>query len=233
MVGDVHGDLERLFRALEPYPPDRWRTVFLGDLVDGGPFGVGALRYARDRPHTTVLLGNHEVLMLAALADREDHGPAFVLWAGAGGQLHDLEELARDEPLQEWLKERPALHWVDRDTLAQHCDSDALGRLARTVEGINQEVRQLLRAHETQLLWDLMTPRAVFQKQPLRLDSWLGLTGAKRVVHGHTPHQQARPQVYAEGRAVNFDGGFSRFGGARYRRRTPDAASVSPLPPGR
>ena len=233
IVGDVHGDLERLFGALKPYPTDRWRTIFLGDLVDGGPFGVGALRYARDRPNSSVLLGNHEVLMLGALADRERRGHTFVLWAGNGGQPHDLEELAKDEPLQEWLKARPALCWLDPETLAQHTDSDALGRLAPTVEDINREVGALLRAGETQRLWDLMTPRGVFRKQPMRLASWLERTGAKRVVHGHTPHREPRPDVYAGGRAIGYDGGFSRFGGARYRRQSPAGATVSPLPPAR
>ena len=50
IVGDVHGDLDRLFQALRPYPATEWQTLFLGDLVDGGAFGAGALRYARDRP---------------------------------------------------------------------------------------------------------------------------------------------------------------------------------------
>ena len=57
IVGDVHGDLERLFQALKPYPAAEWQTIFLGDLVDYGPFGVGALRYARDRANSIVLLG--------------------------------------------------------------------------------------------------------------------------------------------------------------------------------
>jgi len=100
IVGDVHGDLERLFSALRPYPATEWRTVFLGDLVDGGPFGVGALRYARDRPNSTVLLGNHEVAMLWALRDRSRIG----FWVGIGGQPHDLQELERDPPLQAWLR---------------------------------------------------------------------------------------------------------------------------------
>ena len=60
IVGDVHGDIERLFTALKPYPAAEWRTIFLGDLVDYGMFGVGALRYARDRPNSDVLLGNHK-----------------------------------------------------------------------------------------------------------------------------------------------------------------------------
>src|SRR5258708_40146818 len=94
--GDVHGDLERLFQALEPYPAAEWRTIFLGDLVDYGPFGVGALRYARDRANSTVLLGNHEVAMLWALRDPSPVG----FWIGIGGQGHDLKGLAQDGALQ-------------------------------------------------------------------------------------------------------------------------------------
>jgi hypothetical protein len=243
IVGDVHGDLERLFSALKPYPAEHWRTVFLGDLVDGGPFGVGALRYARDRPNSTVLLGNHEVLMLAALRDRGGRGDGFTAWAGAGGQLHDLEELTRDEALQHWLRRRPALLLLEDGTLAQHCDSDGLGRLVPpatsgategpddAVSAINREVGRLLQAGDLQPLIDLMTPRDVFRRQPLRLERWLERTGAARVVHGHRPHREPRPQVYAGGRAINFDGGLGRWGGSAYRGRRPAAAAVGPLPP--
>src|SRR5665213_1735856 len=86
IVGDVHGDLERLFQALKPYPATGWRTIFLGDLVDYGPFGVGALR-------------------------------------------HDLDELAKDAPLQHWLRDRPALLRLPDSTLVQHCGSDSYANL--------------------------------------------------------------------------------------------------------
>ncbi len=235
VVGDVHGDLERLFSGLEPYPSDRWRTIFLGDLVDGGPFGVGALRYARDRPHSTVLLGNHEVLMLGALRDRASRGPGLHAWLGAGGQPHDLEELARDEPLQRWLRELPAMLMLEHGTLAQHCDSDELGTLVPADEpdpvgAINREVRRLLAAGETQPLVDRMTSRGVFRRQPLRLEAWLRRTGARRVVHGHTPHRSRQPDVYAGGRALGFDGGMGRWGRPGAFRGGSIRGSVGALP---
>src|SRR5437870_8425867 len=105
IVGDVHGDIERLAAALQPYPASEWRTVFLGDLVDYGMFGVGCLRYARDRANTDVLLGNHEVAMLWALRDSSRVG----FWMSIGGQMHDLDELKRDEQLQVWLRSRQAM----------------------------------------------------------------------------------------------------------------------------
>ncbi|HEY0783858.1 MAG TPA: metallophosphoesterase, partial [Thermoanaerobaculia bacterium] len=126
VVGDVHGDLERLFAALRPYPADEVRTVFLGDLVDGGPFGVGALRFARDRPHSEVLIGNHEALMLAALHDADQRHR----WLLNGGERHDLEELRGDPGLQAWLRRRPAMLELEDGTLLQHADNDGYWDLA-------------------------------------------------------------------------------------------------------
>ena len=236
LVGDVHGDLERLFSALKPYPADRWRTIFLGDLVDGGPFGVGAVRYARDRPNSTVLLGNHEVVMLGALRDRAERGPELHSWLGAGGQPHDLEELAKDEPLQRWLRELPAMQLLEDGTLAQHCDSDELGTLVRRDEpdqvgAINREVCRLLAAGDVRPLVDRMTSRGVFRRETRRLDGWLDRTGARRVVHGHTPHRSKQPDVYAGGRAICYDGGMGRWGRPGAFRGGSIRGSVGPLPP--
>jgi hypothetical protein len=235
IVGDVHGDLERLFSALKPYPAAAWRTIFLGDLVDGGPFGVGALRYARDRAHSTTLLGNHEVLMLAALRDQAHRGPGLHSWLGAGGQPHDLDELAGDEPLQRWLLSRPALLMLDDGTLVQHCDSDELGALvpaaaSDTVMSVNREVGRLLAAGDTQPLVDRMTSRGVFRRHPLRLRAWLKRTGARRVVHGHTPHRGRLPDVYAHGLAICYDGGLGRWGRPGAFRGGALTGSVGPLP---
>lgn len=229
-VGDVHGDLERLFQALAPYPPDRWQTVFLGDLVDGGPFGVGALRYARDRPNSVVLLGNHEVLMLWALRDRD----RLPYWLGNGGELHDLEELRRDEPLQHWMRGLPLLFREAR-TLFQHSDSDLYARLLEPgdpdpLAAVNAAGRRLMEAGGEAELWDILSPGRIFRSAPARLGAWLEVMGCERLIHGHKPHDRAAPDAYHGGRAIDFDGRLSRFQGrARYRRRTPLSASVGPV----
>jgi hypothetical protein len=230
IVGDVHGDLERLFDALKPYPSDRWRTVFLGDLVDYGLFGVGALRYARDRANSVVLLGNHEVAMLWALRD-----PARIgFWMGLGGQRHDLDELARDAALQEWLRDRPALMKLRDNTLAQHCGSDGYGNLVESlgpdpIGAINTRVHKLLSGQGESELWNAMSGRNIFTTQPERLDRWLEVTGSRRVVFGHNPHRSPRPEVYFGGKAINFDGGFRRHH-RLVRRLSPPGATVAPLP---
>jgi hypothetical protein len=230
IVGDVHGDLERLFSALKPYPAEAWRTIFLGDLVDYGPFGVGALRYARDRPNSHVLLGNHEVAMLWALRDRTRVG----FWLGIGGQPHDLDELAKDPALQDWLRRRPALMRLSDRTLVQHCGNDAYATLvekddADPVDSINRRVLELLENAGEAALWDLMSGRNIFTTQADRLERWLEMTGSRRVVFGHNPHRGSRPEVYFGGKALNFDGSFSRHH-RLYRRLTPPGATVAPLP---
>jgi calcineurin-like phosphoesterase family protein len=231
VVGDVHGDIERLFQALKPYPAEEWHTVFLGDLVDGGAFGVGALRYARDRANSTVLLGNHEVAMLRALRDRSE----LSFWLSIGGQLHDLKELEKDEELQEWLRTRPLLHRSEDGTLLQHSDTDYYARLADrededVIESVNAEAARLLRDGDESALWDILAPGMIFRTSRTRLESWLERTRSYRVVHGHKPHGLKQPDVYQNGLAICFDGGLSRYYRSRFLRRTPLSASVGPLP---
>ena len=232
IVGDVHGDLERLFAALKPYPSEEWHTIFLGDLVDYGEFGVGCLRFARDRKNSEVLLGNHEVAMLAALRE-----PARVgFYISIGGQQHDLDELRKDESLQEWMTAMPLMLKLEDGTLVQHCGHDGYRLLldeersedgSDVVAAINLNGRLVLESGDAHLLWDVMSAKGVFASQPDRLDRWLELTGSRRVVFGHTPHHEPKPARYHDGRAINYDGGLSR---AHYRRAAPLAASVGPLP---
>ena len=229
IVGDVHGDIERLFIALRPYPADRWRTIFLGDLVDYGSFGIRCLRLARDRQNTEVLLGNHEVAMLSALHDATRLG----FYLSIGGHSETLEDLRKDDALQAWLEARPLMLKLGDGTLVQHCGNDDYRLLlggdgADPVDTINSHGRLVLEAGDAHLLWDLMKGKGVFATEPDRLERWLELTGSRRVVFGHTPHHGATPAAYHAGRAINYDGGLSR---AHYRRAAPIAASVGPLPP--
>lgn len=224
IVGDVHGDLERLFTALKPYPADQWHTIFLGDLVDYGMFGVGALRYARDRANSDVLLGNHEVAMLWALRDSSRVG----FWVGIGGQPHDLEELRKDETLQHWLSDRPLLHKLPDCTLVQHTGSDAYIELGSEVKSINDRAHERLMEGGERMLWEILSSPNVFETQLPRVERWLELTQSRRVVFGHKPHRNAIPMRYHDGKAINFDGGLSRAH-RRYQKHAPVGASVAPL----
>jgi hypothetical protein len=202
IAGDVHGDLERLLRTLKRYPAAEWRTIFLGDLVDGGVFGVGALRFARDRANSEVLLGNHEVAMLWALRDPTRIG----WWMGMGGQQHDLDELRDDESLQDWLRERPAMLALDDGTLLQHCGNDAYVELGSDLAGVNLKTREMLSDGAEDRLWELLSGANVFEVQLARLERYRKRMHARRVVFGHKPHRGRQPAVFHAGAALNYEG---------------------------
>lgn len=74
-VGDVHGcraALVAVLAAVDPTPADT--IVTLGDYIDRGPDGRGVLDELlalAGRCRLVPLLGNHEDMLLAALADKE------------------------------------------------------------------------------------------------------------------------------------------------------------------
>src|SRR5258708_2711197 len=154
---------------------------------------------------------------------------------GVGGQRQDLDELAKDAPLQEWLRNRPAMIRLADGTLAQHCGSDTYAALLEKdepdpIEAINARVRELLANGEEAELWEMLSGPNMFATQLLRLAGWRELTGSGRVVCGNRPNNTGRREVYHGGTAFNSDGGFSRFH-RRYRRLSPPGATVAPLPP--
>lgn len=227
IVGDVHGDLERLFEALKPYPADEWRTIFVGDLVDYGMFGVGALRYARDRPNTSMVLGNHEVAMLWTLTEPERLG----WYLSIGGQAHDRDEIKRDAELTVWLLEQPVLLRLSDGTLVQHCGHDGYSRWLDAndpIASVNEKVRDLLMTGGEAEVWEVLSAKNTFAQQPHRLREWMQATHSRRVVFGHTPHRGSKPEAYHDGLAINFDGMLSRSH-RKFARKAPVTASVAPL----
>ena len=191
-------------------------------------FGVGALRFAHDRPNSTVLLGNHEVALLWALRDPKRLG----WWISIGGQRHDFDEIASDEALQQWLRDRPALMKLRDGTLVQHCGHDGYSRWldqnADPIESVNANANELLHRDGEAELWDVLSAKNVFAQQQTRLREYLQATHCRRVVFGHTPHRSREPEVYHDGLAINFDGALSRSH-RKHAGRSPISASVAPL----
>ncbi|HYL71653.1 MAG TPA: hypothetical protein VEY89_10180, partial [Candidatus Dormibacteraeota bacterium] len=185
-------------------------------------------RYARDRPNSSVVLGNHELAVLWALRDTSRIG----WWISIGGQRHDYDEIAEDEGLQAWLRGRPALIRLHDGTLVQHCGHDGYARWLRRdadpIESVNASTRDLLRHEGEPELWDVLSAKNIFAQQPARLREWLQATHCRRVVFGHTPHRSHEPERYHDGLAINFDGGFSRSH-RKHVRASPIGASVAPL----
>jgi serine/threonine protein phosphatase 1 len=88
VIGDVHGQSEQLYRVLEQLCArddfeDRW-VVFIGDLVDRGPDPKAVidlfLELRKEHEKTTLVCGNHELAMAAALKIIKT--PDYCDWTG-------------------------------------------------------------------------------------------------------------------------------------------------------
>lgn len=103
-IGDIHGcalALEAILQQIQPAAEDL--VVTLGDYVDRGPDSKGVLDQLLElqhRCHLVPLLGNHELMMLAALEAKENL-PFWLQCGGAatvqsyGGELGNIPEAHR------------------------------------------------------------------------------------------------------------------------------------------
>ena len=65
VVSDIHGEAELFYDMLEQIRfTDEDYLYILGDVIDRGPDGIALLQDIMNRPNMTLLLGNHEYMML-------------------------------------------------------------------------------------------------------------------------------------------------------------------------
>jgi hypothetical protein len=246
IVGDVQGDHERLASALAAYPEGEVETIFLGDFFTGGrPGDAGghrAARIAMERRHSRAVLGNHDLLVMALVEQMRVGGepvrarngePLEAVWRRRRGDPADLRALAGDVELEAWLRALPVMLLLDDGTLVQHTDGDDYSALGASVDAVNRAATRLLSQEPggVVLLLRHLIGRRAFEDRA-RLEAHLRRFGARRVVHGHTPHWKSGPDVRAGGRAIGFDGRFSRHWGRDPGEDAgPVGATVALLPP--
>ncbi len=65
VMSDIHGEADRFHLMLEKIQFSKEDTLYiLGDVVDRGPNGISLLREIMETSNVTMLLGNHEYMML-------------------------------------------------------------------------------------------------------------------------------------------------------------------------
>jgi serine/threonine protein phosphatase 1 len=184
-IGDVHGCLDRL-RAIHDLiaedlaarPVDEAVLVHVGDYVDRGPDSAGVVALlAAGAPVPNVLtvnlMGNHEHMMLAALATGE--AETTELWLANGG-ADTLQSwgVPRSAQPREWPTYLPMPHLMFlRDLALRH----EVGGYLFVHAGIRPGIPL-----DRQSRHDLMWIREPFL-------SWSESFGPV-VVHGHTPRQE-------------------------------------------
>lgn len=241
VTGDVHGQLEKLrdlLRGAELIAKDdAWTGSdstlwFMGDLVDHGPNGIGAIELVMRLQHQAakaggrvgVLLGNHDALLLAAHRFGTTSLPAADMtfrdaWEESGGVAADLEGIAPGHV--EWLTGLPAMA-REGDRLLVHADALLYTRYGSSIEEINATMTALLRSDDT-VRWDRLLDefgehRAFADPATgtARAEAFLRRFGGEQIVHGHTPISKMtgqpaeavrEPLLYAGDRCLNVDAG--------------------------
>ena len=195
VFSDVHGHFGTLDRLLERVSPTSDDTIFmLGDMIDRGPDPMGVVKCCYNLPNTTVLMGNHEDLMLSYYADPTDL-TAQMNWEinGAGPTQSGLRSLPLEErvELARWLFTLPLYAQTEvggRRYLLVHAGIDPTRVEADGIEVWDEQALDDVVGN--QYRDDLMWIRDDFWGAPIISDGW------KRKV------------LYALGLG-SFNGGFS------------------------
>ncbi|CCK28959.1 serine/threonineprotein kinase [Streptomyces davaonensis JCM 4913] len=256
VVGDVHGYLDELMAALREKglidAAGNWcagtaRLWFLGDFTDRGPDGIGVIdlvmrlsaEAAAAGGYCKALMGNHELLLIGAkrFSDTPVNSGAGTAtfqaaWLLNGGQKTDMDRL-QDHHLQ-WMARLDAMEEVDGHLLV-HSDTTAYLDYGRSIDQVNDTVRETLIRNDADECWDLFrkfTKRFSFRDEggSDAVRSLLDTYGGTRIVHGHSPIPYLLgevgsedgednggpvvegPHVYADGLAIAMDGGVTMAG---------------------
>ena len=242
VVGDVHGHREELAGELRDRgitdEDDDWAAGdthlwFLGDFVDRGPDGIGAIdlamrlqrQAAESGGMVQTLLGNHEILLLGMYYYGEAAVPSDGVprnfarsWMANGGQLSDQDGLTAEH--LDWLTSRPVVAHA-ADHLLLHSDTLEYLAWGSTVDEINAAVTEILHSDDLTQWWEVwrrMTTRYAFRgaEGEHTADRLLATLGGQRIVHGHSviadqlgvpPAEIEQPYLYAGGKVLGVDGG--------------------------
>lgn len=141
-IGDLQGCYDATARLLEKlnFDPARDRVWFCGDLVNRGGQSLETLRLVHSlRDHCEVVLGNHDLSLLAIGARTEAEQRKVNPDLGRIVQAHDRETLL------EWLRHRELVH-VDRELGWMMLHAGLAPRWTCTLaEGYAREVETQLR----------------------------------------------------------------------------------------
>ncbi|MGM0564021.1 MAG: symmetrical bis(5'-nucleosyl)-tetraphosphatase [Pseudomonadota bacterium] len=103
-IGDIQGCLDELEDLLAKiaYSEDRDQLWFVGDLVNRGPRSLDTLRFVKSLPDTVVVLGNHDLNLLAAAYSARK--------PGRGDTIKPVLKAPDRDELLEWLRGQKLFH---------------------------------------------------------------------------------------------------------------------------
>ncbi|MGF9760998.1 metallophosphoesterase [Microvirga sp. 0TCS3.31] len=224
------------------------RLWVLGDLLDRGPHGLGVIALVRRLVDEAAaaggsvhpVLGNHEVIALGTrlFGDTEVVHRGVVrtfesIWVRNGGLASDQDGI--DAELFAWLAGLPAVG-LDGDHLLMHSDTLAYLDWGDTVDDVNRTVREVLAGDDPVAWFDVLVGLGRRHEYagasgPAAARTLLGALGGQRIVHGHSiigdlfgvpVDSYSEPRLYADGLALDIDGGIYDGGPALVARLSGD-----------
>lgn len=196
VLSDIHGDMGAFDSILSQIQlTEEDHLYIIGDVIDRGQHSIELLQRIRKMPNTTMMLGNHEYMMIDRLRHPDDMELAS-LWYQNGGDITEdsFEKLPKDE----------------QEDILQYLES-----LPVQVElRINGESFLLVHARPKEQYKELRdwykneTEMAVWS----RIEPWTELPEGKTIVFGHTPtkHYQlvkGRMRIYHGKQRIGIDCG--------------------------
>jgi hypothetical protein len=224
VIGDIHGQYDRLVALLKGVPlvDDHLHWTggtatlwFLGDFVDRGPDGIGAIELVMSLQNqaaqvggmVNALIGNHDLMLLSAyrfgnskalLSKLPEDPRDFPLnsldhftadWLRIGGVPSDLVRMTAKHA--NWLMRLPAMARVG-DKLLIHADSILYLLNGSSLDEVNQFFRDLLTSDNRnawQSLIDAFSEHQAFlgSSGAQRAARFLKIFNGTQIIHGHTP----------------------------------------------
>ena len=123
VLADIHGNSEAFDAVLNLIKlKEDDHLYILGDVVDRGPDGIALLQRIRKMENTTLLLGNHEYMMIEALRNTNDLRKRHV-WRRNGCEptYNSFQEMSEEdqEDLLQYLEKLPIQETVTIRTRGQ------------------------------------------------------------------------------------------------------------------
>lgn len=196
VMSDIHGYYSRyksIMRQIKLKPSDH--LYVLGDCIDRNPDGLKILKELYYRKNATVLLGNHEHMMLEALTKTHPYNEYRHRWYRNGGEVTHKR-----------------LRYYDQGEIL-----DIIRNLPVNVEVTCNGVNYLL-VHGGPIGYRQKYEDLVFDSVWKRLDRYAKLPEGKTVIFGHTltcRYQTAYPMkiYHGENRMIGIDCGCAYLDG--------------------
>ncbi len=217
-VSDLHGQYEVFIRGLEKIGfSDSDELYVIGDAVDRGPDGIKLLQYIKERSNMTLILGNHEVLMLGSVdpnGEKKCNGVHADLWLYYNGGVATYEqyrELSDDE-------RRSLLMWLNRCYVIKTIELGGR-KICLTHSYYSEDLENVVYSEaDRDVVWDVVWTSMFRKDDPDTYGPDIYKDYDYDFITGHVPVQKVRARydnseefnelkMYRRGNLVNIDGG--------------------------